>query len=64
MKKLIAAAVVLGFMVSSGAWAHPIEKFSKSKKHEAKTVTHHNKHKTGPASNSEPSAVPPQHPHA
>lgn len=62
MRKLLAVAVILFFAASIPVLAQAQKSF-KPGKHGAKIVAHHNKHKTGPASNSQPSSVSP-HVHA
>ena len=58
MRKLLVAALILGFTVSSVnlAQARVGPKGSKIVK-----KTHHNPHKPGPRSNSEPAPVPVKH---
>jgi hypothetical protein len=58
MRKFLATALILGFMASNSVWAQA----HVGKTHKfVKRTTHHNPHKPGPRSNSEPAQVPVKH---
>jgi len=58
MRNFLVAALILGFMASNAVWAMP----HAGKGHKfVKKTTHHNPHKPGPRSNSEPAQVPVKH---